>query len=250
MTSIPTDDVDGTSMVSPVTSSMYEPLMASSGIRPKMRLLANRATRPTVFPNTPLATRSAAMTTFCFFETVFLADASSIPGRSISRIRLSSSRLTIPCVTAPMTFRVGQGLVTCLNCGHSAPVICVAVWNNLVCVSRFKTLEDWSFSKIESQPPPAPPPPEICPPFSSASEPRPSRGPPFQDQYTPDLEHLGSCATWKRRCPASCSPTNPPVMNFMKVGKYVRNHARFSRNNGDSAIQPGYMLLKLIPVNL
>jgi hypothetical protein len=41
-----------------------------------------------------------------------------------------------------------------------------------------------------------------------------------------------------------------PVMNFMKIGKYLRNHARFSRNKGDSAMHPGYMLEKAIPVNL
>jgi hypothetical protein len=34
------------------------------------------------------------------------------------------------------------------------------------------------------------------------------------------------------------------------MGKYLRNHARFSRNKGDSAIQPGYILEKAIPVNL
>ena len=78
----------------------------------------------------------------------------------------------------------------------------------------------------------------------------------------------GGGYTWKRRCPASSSPTKPPVMNFMKMGKYLthpkathqtspepargtlsqavyegekylRNHGRFSRKRGDSAMQPG-----------
>jgi hypothetical protein len=37
--------------------------------------------------------------------------------------------------------------------------------------------------------------------------------------------------------PASSSPTKPPVMYFMKMGKYLRNHSRFSRKRGDSAMQ-------------
>eukprot|EP00966_Prymnesium_polylepis_P316325 7309294-Prymnesium_polylepis.1 len=51
----------------------------------------------------------------------------------------------------------------------------------------------------------------------------------------------GPCGprTWKRRMPASSSPTKPPVMYFMKIGKYFRNHGRFSRKRGDSAMQPG-----------
>jgi hypothetical protein len=44
--------------------------------------------------------------------------------------------------------------------------------------------------------------------------------------------------------------TTLPVMNFINIGKYLRNHARFSRNKGDSAMQPGYMLENDIPVNL
>jgi len=39
--------------------------------------------------------------------------------------------------------------------------------------------------------------------------------------------------------PASSSPTKPPVMYFIKMGKYLRNQARFSRKSGDSAMQPG-----------
>ena len=36
----------------------------------------------------------------------------------------------------------------------------------------------------------------------------------------------------------------------MKTGKYFRNQGRFSRNNGDSAMQPGWKLLKEMPVCL
>lgn len=41
------------------------------------------------------------------------------------------------------------------------------------------------------------------------------------------------------RCPASGSPTNPPVTYFMNTGKNFLNQGLFSLNKGDSAIQPG-----------
>mmetsp|Transcript_7243 Transcript_7243/g.11452 ORF Transcript_7243/g.11452 Transcript_7243/m.11452 type:complete len:217 (-) Transcript_7243:1040-1690(-) len=206
---------------SAISSTKNAEVLASSGTSPKILRPAKRATRPTVFPTTNATARSVTITNFCLFET-FLAllafflgiddalplsvavvtstfstttdssSSSANPGRPISCIRFNSSRLTIPCVTAPMTLRVGQGLVICFRVGHSAPVILVEYSKSFEAVSRLRTLEDWSFSKIESQPPPAPPPPEICPPFSNASAPRPSRGPPFHDQYTPDLEQRGS----------------------------------------------------------
>mmetsp|Transcript_4580 Transcript_4580/g.11412 ORF Transcript_4580/g.11412 Transcript_4580/m.11412 type:complete len:258 (-) Transcript_4580:519-1292(-) len=73
---------------------------------------------------------------------------------------------------------------------------------------------------------------------------------PFHDQYTPDLEHCGSEITWAKRSPASSSETYPPVTYFMKTGKSLRNHSRFSRNKLVSAMQPGYMEEKVMPVSL
>lgn len=45
--------------------------------------------------------------------------------------------------------------------------------------------------------------------------------------------------TWKSLCPASSSPTNPPVTNFMNTGKYFLNQGLFSLKRGLSAMQPG-----------
>mmetsp|Transcript_5197 Transcript_5197/g.11741 ORF Transcript_5197/g.11741 Transcript_5197/m.11741 type:complete len:269 (-) Transcript_5197:1174-1980(-) len=197
-------------------SSWKDPFLAVSGILPRSLPPTSRATRPTVLPSTNPTVLSATITTRCLLEnfaaglvlttgvsvvaaaagaaaassasassmalSMTSTSSSDMPGRPISLIRFSSSRFTMPCVTAPMTLSVGHGLVICFRVGHSAPVMSVDVSNNFFAFSMLRTLEDWSFSKMESQPPPAPPPPLICPPFSRASAPRPSRGPPFHDQ--------------------------------------------------------------------
>mmetsp|Transcript_9309 Transcript_9309/g.20176 ORF Transcript_9309/g.20176 Transcript_9309/m.20176 type:complete len:221 (+) Transcript_9309:428-1090(+) len=181
-------------------SSKYDPFLAVSGILPKSLPPTSLAPRPTVFFNTNPTVLSAAMTTRCLLENFALGLAlgtdafssttpvavavveaaafssaaansmalsitsksfSDMPGRPISLMRFNSSRLTMPCVTAPITLSVGQGLVICFRVGHSAPVISVDVSKSFDAVSMLRTLEDWSFSKMESHPPPAPPPPLI-----------------------------------------------------------------------------------------
>mmetsp|Transcript_7258 Transcript_7258/g.10837 ORF Transcript_7258/g.10837 Transcript_7258/m.10837 type:complete len:260 (-) Transcript_7258:882-1661(-) len=231
-------------------SSWYDPDKASSGIFPSSRLPRNRATLPTVCFMVPPTTLSATTFAFCLLLRVtFIGVPSSLkPG--LSCIRLSSSLSIMFLDIAPITLSVGHGDVTGLIFGHSAPVISVEYLKRSIPRSRSRAFPDCSFTKIESHPPPAPPLPEIWPSFSNASAPRPSRGPPFQDQYTPDLLQRGSCATWKSLWPASSSPTNPPVMYFIKMGKYFRNQSRFSRKRGLSAMHPGYMLLKSMPVIL
>mmetsp|Transcript_2646 Transcript_2646/g.5258 ORF Transcript_2646/g.5258 Transcript_2646/m.5258 type:complete len:269 (+) Transcript_2646:619-1425(+) len=134
---------------------------------------------------------SAILSSFSFAAArassfAFAAAAAASAGvRPISRdffIRCISSHLVRSEVASVTTLRVGHGDLGWYARGHSALVISELSFQRRPALSRSKTLSDWSFSKMLSHPPPAPPAPTICPPFSMASAPRPSRGPPFHDQ--------------------------------------------------------------------
>mmetsp|Transcript_23937 Transcript_23937/g.82220 ORF Transcript_23937/g.82220 Transcript_23937/m.82220 type:complete len:316 (+) Transcript_23937:75-1022(+) len=150
-----------------------EPSVAASGIFPSSRRCARRRRRKTVLSRTVSAALATAPVTT-------MPLPATMPGWS--PMRFASSLAFMKSVTAPMTLSVGQGDLGWFASGHSAPVTMDEYFQSVAVFSTSSTLSDWSFSKMESQPPPAPPAPAIWPPFSNASAPRPSRGPPFQPQ--------------------------------------------------------------------